>query len=356
MTSNGIHENGGSPGPHRPIKMNGRHSPEEQDELPYRIRVSAKFILTSLLASILLSFAVGRAARYMLLEGPRKALLQSYRTLGLRDRPELHEGYVLPPLTVQRGKKLPKTRYTSKNFDTSMSSASSNWLNTERRDDTNSKIAMGGDARQCRVNEQGKETCSSLSSSDSSDDDDDEEQQQQDTAVVDDDGDDNANSKVNPSGEHLMVDIKHVSFAFLNSEQRLAQAMVDLVNEAGLTLLSYHCHGLSPSGVSCVGVLLQNYVSFHTWPVEGVITFDLCVGGNVPLLPVLPAIKRLFGVPRVAGEPGQIMDAPEMRWSHKLRGYRFYPDSYASLFSETDLGKWMLPDLDSNLKEVVSLL
>ena len=32
----------------------------------------------------------------------------------------------------------------------------------------------------------------------------------------------------------------------------------------GLTLLSYHCHSLLPAGVSCVGVLLESHISFHT--------------------------------------------------------------------------------------------
>lgn len=225
---------------------------------------------------------------------------------------------------------MPKTRYTSKNFDTSKSTSSSNWLNTER-DDT-----IVADARQCFVRENGEKECFI-----EEEDDDDEEEE--------------GEREDNPSGEHLMVDIKHVSMAFLNSEQRLAQAMVDLVNEAGLTLLSYHCHGLHPAGVSCVGVLLQNYVSFHTWPMEGVITFDLCVGGNIPLLPVLPAIKRLFGVPRVPGEPGSIMNEPEMRWAHKLRGYRPRPDSYTTIFGgKSDLSSWLLGDFDSVMKEEVS--
>jgi hypothetical protein len=36
-----------------------------------------------------------------------------------------------------------------------------------------------------------------------------------------------------PSGQHLLVDIKGVDAEFLNSEERLAKAMVDTVKEAG---------------------------------------------------------------------------------------------------------------------------
>jgi len=73
-----------------------------------------------------------------------------------------------------------------------------------------------------------------------------------------------------PSGQHLLIDIKSVNGVFLNSEERLARAMVDLIDMSGLTMLSYHCHGLPPVGVSCVGVLLESHISFHTWPIQGV--------------------------------------------------------------------------------------
>ena len=62
------------------------------------------------------------------------------------------------------------------------------------------------------------------------------------------------------------MDIKGIEADFLDSEVRLAKAMVDTVSNAGLTMLSYHCHKLIPKGVSCVGVLLESHISFHTWP------------------------------------------------------------------------------------------
>ena len=63
-----------------------------------------------------------------------------------------------------------------------------------------------------------------------------------------------------PAGQHLLVDIKDVDSTFLNSEERLAFALVELINESKLTLLSYHCHSLVPNGVSCAGVLLESHV------------------------------------------------------------------------------------------------
>ena len=74
-----------------------------------------------------------------------------------------------------------------------------------------------------------------------------------------------------PAGQHLLVDIAGVDSDFLDSEDRLSKAMVETVNQSELTLLSYHCHSLKPKGVSCVGVLLESHISFHTVRLLGLI-------------------------------------------------------------------------------------
>lgn len=125
----------------------------------------------------------------------------------------------------------------------------------------------------------------------------------------------------NPSGQHLLVDIKNLDASFLNSESRLADAMQETVKAGGLTMLSYHCHSLHPAGVSCVGVLLESHISFHTWPDEGVITLDLFTTSEKPLLPLLPTIEALFGIPRINAETGET-ETPVTLWSHELRGFR----------------------------------
>ncbi len=54
----------------------------------------------------------------------------------------------------------------------------------------------------------------------------------------------------------------------------------------------------SPAGVSCVCVILESHISFHTWSEEGVVTLDLFTCGDNPLLPVVPKLEKLFGVPK----------------------------------------------------------
>eukprot|EP00934_Nitzschia_sp_Nitz4_P004298 Nitzschia sp. Nitz4//scaffold42_size132992//58165//61027//NITZ4_003394-RA/size132992-augustus-gene-0.112-mRNA-1//-1//CDS//3329551703//4288//frame0 len=256
-------------------------------ESPHLVRVSSRFLVLSLLSCVLVAYAVGRTARIVLVINPQIQLLQSQHALETNRSGEVPV-LKLPNPKLQAGKIVPQTTYTSKTFDTARSaSLSSRWVVTEEG------------KQQCV--DSSEESCPAqppvppLPTSTSSDDDEEEHL---------------------PQGQHLLVDIENVNSAFLNSEEQLAKAMLDLVNECGLTLLSYHCHGLTPMGVSCAGVLLESHVSFHTWPVEGVITLDLFTCGDESLLPLIPLIERLFSIP-MAGEA----DPPQMVWAHKYRGF-----------------------------------
>ena len=155
-----------------------------------------------------------------------------------------------------------------------------------------------------------------------------------------------------PSGHHLLVDIKSVNGKFLNSEELLAKAMIDLVEMSGLTMLSYHCHRLNPVGVSCVGVLLESHISLHTWPIPGAICLDLFTCGPNSLLPILPAIERLFGVARIPAVHGSIVETPFLQWSYKLRGFRNERPSKSTVDVGQFLHGWLEYDMK---KEVVSV-
>jgi S-adenosylmethionine decarboxylase proenzyme len=144
-----------------------------------------------------------------------------------------------------------------------------------------------------------------------------------------------------PAGQHLLVDMIGIEKEFLDSEERLSDAMVRTVDDAGLSMLSYHCHKLNPAGISCVGVLLESHISFHTWPEEGVITLDLFTCGDNPLLPIVSVIERLFGVG----------DNVKIKWSHELRGFHNGKDKrnrYLENFS--DLVLYILSPLETAVK------
>jgi S-adenosylmethionine decarboxylase proenzyme len=265
--------------------------PKKDDEEPdkYRVLVSKRFVVLSLLACILAAFAVGRTARMLLLVNPQKEILQMSRAIAdeTKEESSLPAMKTLPDPKMKEGKFAPETVYTSKTFGTgSTGSSQSRWI----------------------VTEEGKEQCVDLPEHECP------SKQPPSTDVST-----NETGEVHlPAGQHLLLDIENVDGSFLNSEERLAHAMLELVGECGLTLLSYHCHKMVPMGVSCAGVLLESHVSFHTWPKEGVITLDLYTCGPNSLLPIVPLATKLFAVPKEVD--GNAVE-PNIVWAHKTRGY-----------------------------------
>jgi S-adenosylmethionine/arginine decarboxylase-like enzyme len=264
--------------------LRGPPNPQGRPRLqsPYRVLVPGRFIVQTIVASFLCAFALGRTARYILVEDVQ---LPS----SLADKDQNKATYLsqflnlLPTPVLPDGKRVPQTSYTSKNFDTARSSrVDSRWVLTEEA------------TCYSEVHPNSSQTSSSLQ-----DDDDTEEEDH------------------SPAGQHLLLDFQFIDGEFLNSEVRLAHAMIQLVQECGLTLLSYHCHKLDPAGVSCAGVLLESHhVAFHTWPEHGVISLDLFTRGSNSLLPVVPIAQKLFSVS--VNKDRQ----PRMRWAHNLRGFR----------------------------------
>ena len=280
---------------HRGSQQRTRREPSPER---YKVSVPARFLVTSLLSSYLLAFCVGRASRNLL-----------FVTDPSRAQQEADNGSTIP---------LP---YVSKTFDEPPSASSSSWLLREHHA---MKLIPEDSAEQFDI-ENGNDI-------DDGDDD-------------DGDGDDDDRDGKAVTG-HLMVDINNVDAAFLNSERSLVNAMLEMVNEAKLKLLSYSCHRLVPLGVSCVGLVNQYYISIHTWPEGGVITVDLCTGGKPSLLSALSIIERLFGVPRTSPDPsGLSAKKPEVRWAHQFRGFEESSD---------DLSVYVLSAIGLDVKKEVS--
>ena len=274
---------------------------------PLTIRVSRRFLILSFVASCLAAYATGHIARIFLILNPQEEFLRAYQDQLSKSKLTQDDAFTLPDPVLQIGKTPPLTTYTSKNFNTAKSSTThSRWMVME----TAAAAAADADVE--------KETVDSSSNSDINSD-----QQPRCRSSTNETCDSEfeliPEEEHLPAGQHLLIDIEHVDSAFLNSEERLATAMLDLVNECGLTLLSYHCHSLLPSGVSCAGVLLESHVSFHTWPTEGVITLDLFTCGPNSLLPIVPLAERLFAVPSV--EATNESEYPKVIWAHKYRGF-----------------------------------
>jgi len=165
----------------------------------------------------------------------------------------------------------------------------------------------------------------------------------------------------NPAGQHLLVDMRNVSYSFLDDAEALAAAIVELIRVTHHTLLSHHCHKLIPAGVSCVGVLLESHISFHTWPEEGVITFDLFTCGGTPLLAALPLIEKYFGIPREEGRSRGIGATHEdptkvvTQWVHQLRGFRTNDQRASHVMDDkSDLALAVLTNPDVSKDQIIS--
>jgi len=310
----------------------------------FSLFLNIKFIAVTILLSTGAAFSVGCIARV--------AILSQFGVLNHQhDINDMSVQYFpaqievidttpkqLPSPTILPGKEVPYTTYASKTFQIE-GSATSHTLHIDRRShatkvtsSVNEDLVKITDAEEPLVQEGDEGPVNDYSHNDDSD------------------------GLHLPAGQHLLVDIKDVDSAFLNSEERLATAMVELISVSKLTLLSYHCHSLVPIGVSCAGVLLESHVAFHTWPEEGVITMDLFTCGGGLLIPVIPDIEKLFGVRRTPAEDEDEQDIPDptMVWSHKLRGFRegFAPGYDADRNPlDSDLGRFVLGKMDLDVKE-----
>mmetsp|Transcript_10902 Transcript_10902/g.24080 ORF Transcript_10902/g.24080 Transcript_10902/m.24080 type:complete len:970 (-) Transcript_10902:202-3111(-) len=350
----------------------------------FSINLSVVFLLLSFALSAIVAFSIGWIARLVLLShfglyptanaesttsSNNAALValptssgmskKSISTLSGASGKKTSISTQLPAPTVIEGKEVPFTTYASKTFQMA-GAATSNTLHIDRSDvlirmSRSKKEFDGGPDFQGESVESGESNgeegkdgwvpCESNACSRGKD----LSTSNGDYSEHNDDSDD----LHLPAGQHLLIDIKDVDSNFLNSEERLATAMIELINESKLTLLSYHCHSLVPVGVSCAGVLLESHVAFHTWPLEGVITMDLFTCGGGLLIPTLPSIERLFAVPGVVGEEEGEITQPTLLWSHKLRGFREgFSKGYVRSKNPLDgsLGRYVLGKLDFDIK------
>jgi len=298
----------------------------------YTITVSFLFLLKIVVASTCLAFSLGlgfAVAKYN--HEP-----VDERTNNAEDgERELPNATFPNPLLLQ-GKELPSSSYTSRHWKSESSASRASLYLKSEDDDDDEHHDSKHDSNTCNESYDGETQCNFLGS------------EAEDTDETNADGDlsdadgDHGDDQHLPTGQHLFVDIKNVDQEFLNSEVRLAKAMVAVASQSKLTLLSYHCHSLIPSGVSCVGVLLESHISFHTWPKHGVITIDLFTCGSGKLVPVLPIIEKLFGIHsteiHMDGEHVVETYPPRAAWGHKLRGFRpVYPLNELSM----DLGDFI---------------
>lgn len=207
------------------------HANESASE---KIHLPAKTLFGILALFTTIPFLIGYFSPLLVLHGlgVKQAIVHQGRIMlppqEVVMEPEASNEERLPIPSVSEGKHVPLTLYTSKMFP-SAGSATSNTVQIDRSSTTSvfqleSKVSDSNPQSQNVSYQQQPVESFEIGG---------EEEESNDNSH---------DSDLHlPAGQHLLVDIKNVDSEFLNSEQRLATAMVELITESQLTLLSYHC-------------------------------------------------------------------------------------------------------------------
>src|SRR6201996_4589278 len=100
------------------------------------------------------------------------------------------------------------------------------------------------------------------------------------------------------AGSHLIIDLWEAEG--LGDRDRIEQALIDAVNEAGATLLHIHLHTFTDGGgISGVAVLAESHISVHTWPEKGYAAFDVFMCGDAEPRKAMNVFKRAFNPGRI---------------------------------------------------------
>jgi len=100
------------------------------------------------------------------------------------------------------------------------------------------------------------------------------------------------------AGSHLIIDLWEAEG--LGDRDRIEQALIDAVKEAGATLLHIHLHTFTDGGgISGVAVLAESHISVHTWPEKGYAAFDVFMCGDADPRKAMSVFKRAFNPGRI---------------------------------------------------------
>jgi len=80
----------------------------------------------------------------------------------------------------------------------------------------------------------------------------------------------------------------------LNDIALIKQAIHEIVEFLGATILSENYHYFQPHGVTGVACLAESHISCHTWPEDHYAAFDVFVCGEINPELVLPIFKKYF--------------------------------------------------------------
>ena len=93
-------------------------------------------------------------------------------------------------------------------------------------------------------------------------------------------------------GKHLIIDIYQAKN--LNDIKLIKQAIHEIVEFLGATILSESYHYFEPHGVTGIACLSESHISCHTWPEDHYAAFDVFVCGDIDPQQALPIFAKYF--------------------------------------------------------------
>lgn len=99
------------------------------------------------------------------------------------------------------------------------------------------------------------------------------------------------------AGTHIIVDLYDASH--LDDIEHIEQILRQCIETAKATLLHFHLHHFTPTGVSGVAVLAESHISIHTWPEAHYAALDIFMCGDADPHSCVEILKQGFNAKRM---------------------------------------------------------
>lgn len=158
-----------------------------------------------------------------------------------------------------------------------------------------------------------------------------------------------------PSGGHLLLDIQGIDRDFLQSADRMKQALFELVEQQGSFDLQYTYSQETEMGNILVGGIANNqhHTWLYGWPQQGTLLLDIfSTDESEDLLSAVTKIENYFVDKRQENNDSSAA-AGSFRWVRKSRGFRDMLDE-VGVSAQADLQWFPIGTMIDYKKEVCS--
>ena len=116
-------------------------------------------------------------------------------------------------------------------------------------------------------------------------------------------------------GVHVLANFFPCPEPLPTQEEKVAELLAEVVQQAGLTPLAHHFHQFQPAGVTGFVLLSESHLSVHTWPEHRSMAVDIfcCFLGSDGKQQALDKAERAFQALTERFAPGGVSKQVVMR-------------------------------------------